>query len=299
MSWSKVCTDIGPALVYVVFSHTPYPNFCFRQQPVGAPLDRSCQLEGQLETLGLQSVNLSKELRRIQDLQHLFRAEVKRLQTQPPTHPVITEVPVLVESVADPESTKENKEHDVLLGTPTGVTSTGVHDDAVISQRQTGSPGDDPLAFPFDGLHLPASALPTYRRSNSNDEPMGFGCNAFLGEGAELLGMMSFADNTNRNILQAAASSEDRHGRRYGGAVGTGATSDDHHAYGPTLSTSSFDSVDFRTGMSCHRGLLRTNHRLSPIPRSRTGIRYMMSEHRGITGVGSSTITSRIHHHPA
>jgi hypothetical protein len=259
--------------------------------------------------LGLQSENLEKELRRIQELQQLLRNEVKRLQSLPSTHPVITEAPVAV----DAESTKENqKEHDLLLGTPTGVTSTGVHDDAVIARQPVLgsplSPGDDPLAFPFDGLRLPESALPTYRRSNSNDGSMGFGCNAL---GAELFGMMAFSDSNNsRNMLQAAASSEDRpSSRRYSGHGGTTTTaggassSDDYHAYTPTLSTASFDSVDFRTGMSCHRGLLRTNHRLSPTPRCRTGIRYMMSEHRGIAGIGShgasSSAASRSHNHPS
>ena len=185
--------------------------------------------------------------------------------------------------MATDESSKENKGTDPLLKTPTDVTSLP---EIATASDTAASPSSDPLVFPFphEGLSFPSPSLPTYRRSNSNDalHDVGFGCDAFLGESAQqLFGMELVHNNYGDSGPMLHSASHDSHRRRYSG--------DDTH-YVPTL-TSSFDTVDFRTGMSCHRGL-QTNARHSPTPRGRgLSHRYMMSEHRGIAGRSSSSRT--------
>lgn len=230
-------------------------------------------MEGQLQTVRSQIDNLENELKSSKERQYLLQEETRRLKTMPPNHPVISSV-----VVAD-ESSKENKGTDPLLKTPTDVTSLP---EISTARDAAASPTDDPLVFPFpqDGLSFPSPSLPTYRRSNSNDalHNVGFGCDAFLGESAQQLFGMELVNNSGP-MLHSASHDSDR--RRY--------SAEDHH-YVPAL-TSSFDTVDFRTGMSCHRGL-QTNARHSPTPRGRgLSHRYMMSEHRGIAGRSSASRT--------
>jgi hypothetical protein len=78
-------------------------------------------------------------------------------------------------------------------------------------------------------------------------------------------------------------------------------SSDAHHHHGDLGSTSSFDAIDFRTGMSGHRGLNKSSttstakgnginsshhyHYGHHSPTTHAGSRFMMSEHRGIARV--------------
>jgi hypothetical protein len=154
------------------------------------------------------------------------------------------------------------------------------------------------------------SGLPRYR-VNSDDDLYGLGWAGALGCGSALFGerllessrhgtanilsasgndilALSFDDNT----LLAHASTRSRAAALVaasgatamaGGGSGGGSGSIDS----PLRSGGSFDGVNFRTGMSGHRGLSQPKRdRNSGGPRRQI---RMMSEHRGVVGVGGGT----------
>jgi hypothetical protein len=244
-------------------------------------LEKSCRLEGLLETVINRGKDLQKELEENSKIEESIRKEIEADLQVEPNHPVITEAPRMEEllqagsrDACDPTTPGSGKcdSSQPCLHTPE------VSPDSFII---TGQPADlhdyENGAFPFspnsiDNADISGPGLPSYRRraTESYDETgYAYGCGAaILGNGVHLF---TSGDPPGNALLEGA------HG-------GTGyrdrSNSSDHPGLGPTL-TSSFDTIDFRTGMSGHRGLnnAKLNPGHSPTPR---GMRLMMSEHRGI-----------------
>ena len=147
----------------------------------------------------------------------------------------------------------------------------------------------------IDNSDLEPGTLPRYRRSASSENLQNFtiGCGAsFLGETSELLlgnpssYMMDDTSTHPDDEHQQQQQNHDEHHQQQQSHVrertgSTDAASSHYTTTAPTLMTSSFDGgVDFRTGLSGHRGLNRAKK--GPTPR---GPVRMMSEHRGIARI--------------
>jgi hypothetical protein len=170
-----------------------------------------------------------------------------------------------------------------------------------IESRTGNVHGQSPMSIDNADLHRSA-AIPVYRRTVSEDDidQLVFGCGvAFLGNGSS--GLFSGASNV---LAGTSASGGDLRSEYQTTSQGGPASSSysstvlaarsrsatDHlthppHDYGAPTLTSSFDGINFRTGMSGHRGLnhvsnTHTSSQHSPTPRHRN--MRLMSEHRGI-----------------
>jgi hypothetical protein len=174
-----------------------------------------------------------------------------------------------------------------------------------IESRTGNVHSQSPMSIDNADLHRSA-AIPVYRRTVSEDDidQLVFGCGvAFLGNGSS--GLFSGASSilagtaasggdlrseyrtTSRGVPASSASS-------YSSTVlaARPRSATDHlthppssHDYGAPTLTSSFDGINFRTGMSGHRGLnhvanAHASSQHSPTPRYRN--MRLMSEHRGI-----------------
>jgi len=254
---------------------------------VGGPLEKSCRLEGILDTVVHRGIDLQKELDENKRIEDSIRQEIEAEFQNEPNHPIVTEAPQVQETV-------ENKE------TREPTTPTGKSIDGCSSKDLTRTPDlspdsgvmfsgmrmDNGLAFanpaatfPFspnsiDNADLGAVGLPAYRRNAGLDDGDFYGCGAasFLGNHVRLFPGTQQPESPMRN----ADGNENR--------LRT-TSHDGHFGLTPTL-TSSFDTVDFRTGLSGHRGLnnaKKSHPGYSPNTRSGgSSGRLMMSEHRGI-----------------
>jgi len=278
------------AFAFTVCEESPniaFPSSSFPS--VGGPLDASCRLEGLLDTVVNRGSDLQKELDENDRIEESLRREIAAEHQKEPSHPIVADKPKIEESIASGD-TKETQEPTTPTPNTTGLPRTpdvSPETAYIVDGLRVGRDGitafGKPAAFPFspnsiDNADLGNPGLPGYRRNTSRDESDFYGC-GFLGGHVRLFadaeqpsspirmpdhGNASptrMVDHGNENRLRAASA-------------------DGHPNLSPTL-TSSFDTIDFRTGMSGHRGLNNTKKMHaghSPIPRSR----LMMSEHRGI-----------------
>ena len=230
--------------------------------------------------------------------------------TAEPTHPVIKEAPKAddIYPMVSRDSTEarpgtpsdlpikefrgdiSHGSHDSLLQTPE-VSTTTFSNFVIEADNDTSIPlfcYSNPLPgspVSIDNADIVNSNLPRYRRSNSNEDlhHLSLGCGTgLLGETSEIftssLGRPGMAEITNDDRMA------DRDHRER--------TSSDHslesshtsttNQYGTPRLTSSFDCVDFRTGLSGHRAL--TSAHKSQFGAPRRQIR-MMGEHRGIARI--------------
>jgi hypothetical protein len=142
------------------------------------------------------------------------------------------------------------------------------------------------------------AGLPTYRMDASTFDDTAYGCGvAFLGTTFPFGESNPDAENQTCNTLLPGLSyySDSEHNKSSRVRSNSVENNHDipqshqhHHHWQPTV-TASFDTIDFRTGMSGHRGLnnakrLGQPHHYSPTTRTR----YMMSGHRGIGGTRRS-----------
>jgi hypothetical protein len=236
---------------------------------------------------------LQRELEENNRIEEALRKEIEAELQDEPNHPIITEITDTAQDLTEPTTPKA-----VTIGieqpslrTPQESPLTeqnSLRKSTDLSQYQIGpfphSPNDN------DGNTFRAPGLPAYRtrQTSSFDESMNdYGCGAaILGNSAFRLFTLSSSsvvpvtsthENEYNEVVAHANSYGNSHHYRF-----RSMSSDAHPDLG---STSSFDAIDFRTGMSGHRGLnnaTKLNPGHSPTPR---GSRFMMSEHRGIARV--------------
>lgn len=243
-------------------------------------MEKSCRLEGLLDTVINRGKDLQKELDENNRIEESIRREIEAELQAEPSYPVVTEAPRLFEDLsrsssgdADEPSTPRSFKNDSAQHYPR--TPEVSPDFIVIDGRPTELRDFENAAFPFrsnsaDNADACSPGFPGYRRAGMNkrfDETgYGYAC------GADILGDSGYLFTKPENdMIESSSSRRDRSNSSDGGH---------HPGLGPTL-TSSFDTIDFRTGMSGHRGLTNTklNPGHSPTPRV---TRMMMSEHRGI-----------------
>lgn len=271
-------------------------------------------MEGLLDTVISRGKDLQRELEENNRIEEALRREIEAEMQVEPEHPVITDIPDLTDDIIEPTTPKAsgmNKElQQPAFGTPNGSPSAAQHSvkkSTDLSQYQIRplphSPSDNNDVTP----EFRAPGLPAYRTrqvSSFDDESMlaDYGCGAaMLGNSAfRLFASSSTVAEQHPTQLHENQFSVVAQTNSYGNASGRfrSMSSDAHHHHNGDLgSTSSFDAIDFRTGMSGHRGLNKsstanstkinsTSHHYghhSPTPHA--GSRFMMSEHRGIARV--------------
>ena len=289
----------------------------FFHTKVGGPLEKTCRLEGLLDTVINRGKDLQRELEENHRIEEALRREIEAEMQAEPEHPVITDIPDYTADITDPITPKAsdmNKElQQPAFGTPNESPRSEPNSfkkPTDLSQYQIRplphSPSDNNDVTP----EFRAPGLPAYRTrqaSSFDDESMlaDYGC------GAAMLGNSAF------RLFTTSSSTADRHppqlhenqfsvvsqANSYGNTNSRfrSMSSDAHqHQHGDLGSTSSFDAIDFRTGMSGHRGLNKSstanaaksnganhyqNHYGHHSPTTHTGSRFMMSEHRGIARV--------------
>ena len=293
-------------------------------------MEKSCQLEGMMESVISKEQELQKALDEIKRLRDGLRNKIEMEQQQTPEHPIICAPKVLE------EDTLVNDENDELalgahpttppkmsisessspgglrLSQSTDSTAVEAGDRAYTTQHlpSVHSPAHscpmptyvDPINRPL--MEGPSTGLPSYRVYNDDDLhglSIGFGCgSALFGErlldrdrsSDQLMSLSfdgSFADDNNTVGGRSRAST---HTMPLPGPshtlVGSGSPG---RPESPVFRTASFDNgVNFRTGMSGHRGLNQMRKKgSSSSPSARREVR-MMSVH---SGIGASRGTNR------
>eukprot|EP00980_Cylindrotheca_fusiformis_P011895 scaffold2830_cov131-Cylindrotheca_fusiformis.AAC.16 len=303
-----------------------HPPTCFVKSPVGGPLEKSCRLEGMLDSVLQKRMQLQKQVDELTLLANGLREQIKIEDDKPEEHPVISarkERP----QINDENDDEVEKQHPAtppkqptVLQSPPSTDSTevevGIHQTPVLMaqrhiyensparscpmpMRDHNSVTEDHLQQPF--MDEQSAGLPRYRISNDDNE-LGitgslFGCGSAL-FGERLLEL----DGNSRNLLEGmnsmVLSFDDEEATLGGRSHNTARTTDDSTYRSMPTRTGSFDGgagVNFRTGMSGHRGLTQVKKKASPSSHSRREIR-MMSDHRGVGHVrGSQKPENHVH----
>jgi hypothetical protein len=237
---------------------------------VGGPLEKACRLEGLLDTVINRGKDLQRELEENYRVEEALRREIEAELLVEPVHPVISDPPPPIsptqsKDAAEPTTPKEGSRGGGDLQTPqeSPVGTTGLPIRSSDLQNY-----EFPSPNSMDCFHSPG--LPSYRtrQASSFDESIvDYGCGVSILSGTRIFSSAP----THENTLTESPHSPHRF---------RSISSDAHD--GLQHPTSSFDAIDFRTGLSGHRGLnaAHTHGKCnqSPTPRSR----LMMSEHRGI-----------------
>jgi hypothetical protein len=287
---------------------------------VGGPLEQSCRLEGMLDSVTQKRMQLQKELDEIDLLATGLREQIKTEHEHPEEHPVISarkeahnvnfndENDAAVEKTHPATPPRQAQAVDLHLSSSTDSTEVELkfHQTPVQPQRNLyeNSPArscpmpmmehrsvtDEHLQQPF--MDEQSAGLPRYR-INNDDSELGltgslFGCGSAL-FGERLLEL----DGNSRNLLEGmnnmVLSFDDEEATTR--SHSTARTADDStHSRSMPSRTGSFDGVtgvNFRTGMSGHRGLTQVKKKASPSSNGRREIR-MMSDHRGVGYVRSN-----------
>ena len=294
---------------------------------VGAPLDRCCRLEGMIETLSLRGKDLQGALSENQHLEARLRTQVEKELEKDPDKPIISEAPrvedeTISESTVNPlekaelPSDVQGYENPLLIpGSPreviisetsdsSGLEMVGENRVLLYSDAANRLPSS-PNSIDNSDFNGNAPGMPRYRRNNDDDlNEFGFGCGSSLfGKGflnfeeAEQGVGLSFdsldgnhpgqnnprqAENTSSTrSFQGSVSSPSRPLQNQSNLTNFIA------AASPMLS-SSFDTVDWRTGMSGHRALSKSSPRATHVSRN---VR-LMSEHRGVGRAASRNSNS-------
>jgi hypothetical protein len=257
-------------------------------------------LEGLLDTIVNRGKDLQRELDENKKIEERLRREIEAELAEEPNAPVITEPPKLDEisptnsthSSPQPTTPKRAKSKDdavsqPILHTPEESTQEGAF---ILGGPRSeegvngGSPSFETSEFLFspnsiDNSDLNNPGLPSYRRAPEEEtmDSFAFGCGAvFLPAGVRL-----FSESNNSNTGLLAGLSLDEADTAPQTRERSNSTDGPPSLGTPSL-TSSFDTIDFRTGMSGHRALMSSKSRTSFSPVTRVGGRMMMSEHRGI-----------------
>lgn len=288
---------------------------------VGGPLDRSCQLEGTLELVEERKRVLQRQLEQVERLSEGLKVEIGEVEGEDPSHPIITLPHPPTESQEEkpaicpgtPVQDTDKLDTPTLSESPTVVTQ---GKDGVELTHSPATPGREPSVhqelnspFSIDNADISGAfagrltttddgLLSIYQRIEDNDPPgiVEVGCSSFLfgricasedeDEGVRRLIGLSFDDSEDSSdaispprppalppSLTATPS------------MGMGSASPSQRAISSPNRTPSFDTIDFRTGMSGHRALGSTR---TADPRGTPGsTRRMMkmSDHMGISRI--------------
>ena len=272
---------------------------------VGEPLDEACRIEGLLDTVRSRGQDLEKTLQENNDIREKLKKQLQEAQSCGPEQPVISDPPLpdAPSEALTASPTPHTPSTPTAQGTPEKTDSQPNREHFYTSQvdyaRYTqGQAPHSPASIDNSDLMMyPGPAMPRYDRSVSFEEQenyqptrtSAFGCGVGL----------SFAGDD--EIIHRPEPSPPSWGRSH---MRTGRESD-HSSLTPSL-TSSFDGVDFRTGLSGHRGLSHAR-KLQNSPKPRVQIR-MMGEHRGLghvrtsqrgTGYSSASHMTILEHSPS
>lgn len=251
-------------------------------------MEKSCRLEGLLDTVINRGKDLQKELEENTRIEESLRRQIEAELQLVPNHPVVSEAPRIEDlspsnSGDAGEPTTPRASNDPYLPMPGG--GSPYKSEFILTGRPTDLRDYENRIFPFspssiDNSDLCGPGLPGYRGSGRGAAAFEETTSYDYGCGAVLFAPTPLFHHSNNAMIEG--------GGALGGA-GAGAgihrvrsnSTDNHPGLGPSALSSSFDTIDFRTGMSGHRGL--TNSKLnpghSPTPR---GSQLRMSEHRGI-----------------
>ena len=254
-------------------------------------MDEACRLEGLLDTVRSRGQDLQKTLEENAQIEEKIQRQLDDAQSSEPAHPVITEPPALV--ISEPPAAAPTTPETPLtppvqrcMSTPDKVSPPQQSREQFYTPRTdlgrflhgtTRHAPHSPASIDnSDIMMLPGPAMPRYGSSVSfeeqeNYQPLGggFACGVALSlEGAEDL------------IHRPRPSTPSWSRPHFRSATSSGGGSDP--SLTPSL-TSSFDGVDFRTGLSGRR-VLSHARKLHNSPKPRSQIR-MMGEHRGIAHI--------------
>jgi hypothetical protein len=282
-------------------------------------LDSACRLEGLLDTVVSRGRGLQNTLDENLHIENSLRKQVESAELVEPTHPIITDPPgdqdldisfIRNGQSSDHPSTPTGSTRDVLAQPIFGAPRTPNRDVVIMTSASMEAevsmirPGND-----GSGIHSPSPnsidnsdlvGLPRYRRNDDDDDlhQLAFGCGAaFFGDHSDLFGESVSATRAlptsplrasplRASTLRASPlrASPLRQPNSYNNENARQRTSSDPSS--PWMhsapSSSSFDTVDFRTGLSGHRGLTH-NAKSGSSPSARREVRSM--GHHG--GLGS------------
>ena len=286
---------------------------------MGQPIEKSCQLEGTLDMIELRKKQLQRQLEEVERVSESLKSSIEEVQNEEPTHPVITTLPILTPAVSlehVPESggtspctpNKANEEEQVHSAphSPSIVASDGT-DGVEVTEHTPGaivrhphSPGligspctidNSDITSHYNRLVSSGANLMSMYEPTENDHPdsVEFGCASFFGKryasDEEECGMgrligLSFDSEGSENMAENHI-----HRSTLSSTPSRGVASRSFSSAPPA--SASFDTVDFRTGMSGHRALLstRTSDRRT-MPSKREVLR--MSQHMGISKLRGS-----------
>jgi hypothetical protein len=279
---------------------------------VAGPLDSSCRLEGLLDTVVSRGMGLQRTLDENLSIEMSLRKQLEAAEEALPIHPIITEAPRRDDDDVDyrgldrsdtmpstPTGSRTGSERDVLaqpvLSTPPRTPSRDVlimqsaSMEAEVSMTPAASAHGAPSPNSIDNSDIAGPGFPSYRRANDDEydlHELALGCGAaFFSGNAALFG--ESLSKASKIITGSSVSAADAafHNNENTRTVRTSNSSDPGSPLwqsAPILSTS-FDTVDFRNGLSGHRALTNSAKSSSSSPNTRGFPR--MSDHHGIARV--------------
>jgi len=272
---------------------------------VSGPKDACCRLEGLLDTIAGRGRDLQSTLDENRQIEENLRKQIAAELAKEPEQPIISEPPdyaALASENNDSEisqpltppgagghaygSNAKTPEHalrarDNALILP-GAIGTPRSDENRSAGNHESSPSCPRSPNSIDNADIERSGIPGYRRAVSEDDldHLAFGCGAALG--TSLWGD-TWSARENGNLIRSSETAANDL-TNSAARLRRQAVADTLMMHATPTLTSSFDNIDFRTGLSGHRGL---NHASKPSPghspttRGRP-VRFMMSAHTGI-----------------
>lgn len=263
---------------------------------VGGPLDQSCRLEGLLGTIEGRGKDLQTALDENRQIEENLRKQIEAELQSEPTHPVISDPPPIEEITLSSSRDHSEASHPTTpiadfhespyMRTPEKVaadspaltlpTSTGTTHGCARSPNSIRAPRS-PNSIDNSDVH--GQSFPGYRRTVSEDDldQFAFGCGAvFLGQS----GIFGDGHQARSDLLPSSGPE----GGEFSNLRARSSLTDALMMHATPTLTSSFDGIDFRTGLSGHRALTSATKPgvgSSPTTRSRTILK--MSAHRGIS----------------
>jgi hypothetical protein len=284
-------------------------------------LDKSCQFEGTLFIVERRRKELQRQLEHFERLSHSLKADIEELEGQDPTHPIITlpPAPETQEQAPNPTVTSPSTPVPTKLDSPIPVSPTIVTagaDGVELTEnlyppqtpdRQPDSPIELPSPYSIDNSDIASrlnnsdittrfsnltgeNNLSLYQVENATSTMAQFGCSSFLSFGQSIYdsdgdedmvdGLVGLSFDSETSDTAANRPPALTCTPRLQGVCAVPRAVSSPHMYSPPR-TPSFDAIDFRTGMSGHRGLMSTR---TADPRAAPRFRpRMMSEHMGIS----------------
>jgi hypothetical protein len=272
---------------------------------VAGPLDSSCRLEGLLDTVVSRGEGLQRTLDENHSIENSLRKQVETAGESLPIHPIITEAPKMDDlSVTDSRGLDQH-----LPSTPTGSSERDVLAQPYLSQSpRTPSrdvtilhsasmeaevsmtpqaAGSAPSPNSIDNADISGPGFPSYRRRTDDEydlHELALGCGAAFFSGNAAL----FGENLSKACKGITGSSltSSEYNNENTRTVQTSNSSDPGSPHlwqsAPILSTS-FDTVDFRSGLSGHRGLTNGSKSSGGSSPGNTRAFPRMSDARGIS----------------